>query len=120
MTTENLERRWEKLKQQLSETQEKVNLNIERKKLYDELHALQEVLLSYEKWIGITDKIPEESVDISKQLEQCKVGRVYHIYLLLIMITHLCSILRFLYPPPPKLCLWEGILRPSERTKECP
>ena len=75
MTTENLERRWEKLKQQLSETQKKVNLNIETKKLYHELHALQEVMSSYEKWIGITEKIPEESVEISKQLEQCKVWR---------------------------------------------
>ena len=73
ITTENLERRWEKLKQQLSETQDKVNLNIERKKLYDELHALKEVMSSYEKWIGVTDKIPEESIEISKQLEQCKV-----------------------------------------------
>ena len=78
MTTENLERRWEKLKQQLLETQKKVNLNIETKKLYDELHALQEVMSSFEKWIGITEKIPEESVEISKQLEQCKVWREYH------------------------------------------
>ena len=73
MTTEALERRWEKLKQQLSETQGKVNLNIETKKLYNELHALQEVMSSYEKWIGVSETIPEESVEISKQLEQCKV-----------------------------------------------
>ena len=75
LTTEALERRWEKLKEQLSETQRKVNLNIETKKMYDDLHALQEVMTSYEKWIGLSERIPEESVDISKQLEQCKVRR---------------------------------------------
>ncbi|KAL3882693.1 hypothetical protein ACJMK2_029006, partial [Sinanodonta woodiana] len=73
IAVQSLEERWENLNRQFSETQAKVNLNNEKKKIYYELGSLQELMNSYEKWIGTLERIPEEAVEISRQLEQCKI-----------------------------------------------
>ncbi|KAJ8315396.1 hypothetical protein KUTeg_007546 [Tegillarca granosa] len=69
----DLEKRWEELNRLLVDTQNKVDLNFQIKKFYDELHALQELNISYEKWVGTAERIAEEAMEISKQLEQCRV-----------------------------------------------
>ncbi|XP_055889039.1 dystrophin-like isoform X6 [Biomphalaria glabrata] len=68
-----LEERWQKLNEKLADTQTKVDLNYEMKKFYTELTALQDLMASYEKWIKSADTIAEESPDIIRQLDQCKV-----------------------------------------------
>lgn len=72
--TVELEARWEELNRLLGDTQNKVDLNFQIKKFYDELHALQELNVSYEKWVGTAERIAEEAMEISKQLEQCRVS----------------------------------------------
>jgi len=72
-STAELEQRWETLNKLLSDTQLAVDLNIETKKFYDELHSLQELMASYEKWVGTVEHISEEAMEITKQLEQCRV-----------------------------------------------
>ena len=57
----------------LSDTQNKVDLNIETKKLYNELNMLKDLILSYEKWANTVESVAEEAGEISKQLEQCRV-----------------------------------------------
>ena len=69
----DIEGRWDTLAVLLSETVTKVNLNIQSKKFYDELHALQELMSSYEKWVSSAERIAEEALEITKQLEQCRV-----------------------------------------------
>ncbi|XP_076466610.1 dystrophin-like isoform X3 [Babylonia areolata] len=69
---QQVEDRWEQLKQKLADTQLVVDRNYESKKLYAELKALQDLLSGYEKWIGVSESMAETQ-DISKQLEQCKV-----------------------------------------------
>ncbi|XP_078330229.1 dystrophin-like isoform X4 [Crassostrea virginica] len=69
----DIEGRWDSLAVLLSETVTKVNLNIQSKKFYDELHALQELMSSYEKWVSSAERIAEEALEITKQLEQCRV-----------------------------------------------
>uniref|UniRef100_A0A2C9KMX3 Dystrophin n=1 Tax=Biomphalaria glabrata TaxID=6526 RepID=A0A2C9KMX3_BIOGL len=68
-----LEERWQKLNEKLADTQTKVDLNYEMKNFYTELTALQDLMASYEKWIKSADTIAEESPDIIRQLDQCKV-----------------------------------------------
>uniref|UniRef100_A0A8W8JFQ6 Dystrophin n=1 Tax=Magallana gigas TaxID=29159 RepID=A0A8W8JFQ6_MAGGI len=72
-TLADIERRWDALAVLLSHTITKVNLNIQSKKFYDELHALQELMSSYEKWVSSAERIAEEAMEITKQLEQCRV-----------------------------------------------
>ena len=67
--------RWDKLKQLLSETQTIVELNIETKKVYDELHAIQELMGTYEKWVNSSEVISGEASEINRQMEQCKVKK---------------------------------------------
>ncbi|XP_069136952.1 dystrophin-like isoform X1 [Argopecten irradians] len=69
----DLDQRWEQLHRLLADTQVQVDLNMETKKFYDELHALQELMGSYEKWVGTAEHIAEEATEITKQLEQCRV-----------------------------------------------
>lgn len=45
-------------------------------KFYEELNALQELMVSYENWVTTADEIGIEALDISKQLEQCKVSEL--------------------------------------------
>lgn len=73
-STQQLDQRWEKLQRLMADTQIQVDLNMETKKFYDELHGLQELMGSYEKWVGTAENIAEEAVEITKQLEQCRVG----------------------------------------------
>lgn len=72
-TLGDIERRWDALAVLLSHTVTKVHLNIQSKKFYDELHALQELMSSYEKWVSSAERIAEEAMEITKQLEQCRV-----------------------------------------------
>ncbi|KAL5009782.1 hypothetical protein ScPMuIL_012087 [Solemya velum] len=69
----DLEERWKRLNNLLSSTSTTVDLSVEIKKFYDELHALQELMVSYEKWVVTAERIAEEATEISKQLEQCRV-----------------------------------------------
>jgi DNA-binding transcriptional regulator GbsR (MarR family) len=68
-----MENHWERLHHLLSDTQNKVDLNIETKKLYNELNMLKDLILSYEKWANTVESVAEEAGEISKQLEQCRV-----------------------------------------------
>lgn len=70
----DLENRWERLHHLLSDTQNKVDLNIETKKLYNELNTLKELIQSYEKWANTVESVAEEAVEISKQIDQCRVS----------------------------------------------
>ena len=69
----DMENHWERLHHLLSDTQNKVDLNIETKKLYNELNMLKDLILSYEKWANTVESVAEEAGEISKQLEQCRV-----------------------------------------------
>ncbi|XP_063403799.1 dystrophin-like isoform X1 [Mytilus trossulus] len=69
----DLENRWERLHHLLSDTQNKVDLNIETKKLYNELNTLKELIQSYEKWANTVESVAEEAGEISKQIDQCRV-----------------------------------------------
>ena len=40
---------------------------------YDELGGLREMVDNYDKWIHTADKIADEAMEISRQLEQCRV-----------------------------------------------
>ncbi|XP_041352153.1 dystrophin-like isoform X2 [Gigantopelta aegis] len=71
--THKLENRWEEINKLLSQTQNKVDMNIETKKFYGELSSLQELIVSYEKWMSTVEEIAEETSSISRQLDQCKV-----------------------------------------------
>ncbi len=52
-----------------------VMLDSDTKQFYDELGGLQEMVDSYEKWVNTADKIADEAMEISRQLEQCRVSR---------------------------------------------
>ncbi|XP_053396069.1 dystrophin-like isoform X7 [Mercenaria mercenaria] len=72
-STNNLEKRWETLQKMLSETKKKVDLNVDSKKFYDELNSLQDLVGTYEKWVGSAEMIAEDAGDINKQVEQSKI-----------------------------------------------
>lgn len=80
--TKELEDRWKNLNTLLTETHSQVLLEMEAKKFYDELDALKELMISYEKWATTAENISDEAVEISKQLEQCRVS-FYWVYLCL-------------------------------------
>ncbi len=50
-------------------------LDSDTKQFYDELGGLQEMVDNYEKWVNTADKIADEAMEISRQLEQCRVSR---------------------------------------------
>lgn len=77
-----MENRWERLHHLLSDTQNKVDLNIETKKLYNELNMLKDLILSYEKWANTVESVAEEAGEISKQLEQCRVGHFFEVQII--------------------------------------
>ncbi|CAL1537370.1 unnamed protein product [Lymnaea stagnalis] len=68
-----LEERWQKLNEKLADTQTKVDLNFEMKRFYAELSALQDLMVTYEKWIKSADSIADDAPEIIRQLDQCKV-----------------------------------------------
>ncbi|XP_013413171.1 dystrophin isoform X2 [Lingula anatina] len=68
-----LEKRRSDMTLLLEDTQRKIILSLETKNFYDELNALQEIMLSYEKWVGAAERIAEEATEIGRQLEQCRV-----------------------------------------------
>ncbi|XP_012946043.2 dystrophin [Aplysia californica] len=68
-----LEERWEKLNDNLAETQTKVDLNFETKKFYEEMSALQDLMNTYVKWISSAENIAKDAPEITRQLDQCKV-----------------------------------------------
>ncbi|XP_067674722.1 dystrophin-like isoform X3 [Haliotis asinina] len=70
--TRQVEERWDHINKKLSETQNRVDLNMETKKFYSELATLQELMASYEKWVTTAERIADEAMDISQQLDQCK------------------------------------------------
>ena len=72
--TEALERRWDKMKILLVDTQHAVDINIETKKVRDELHALQDLMKTYEKWASSAEHSSDDAPDITRQLEQSKVS----------------------------------------------
>lgn len=67
------EQRWQKLNNLLSETKHKITVASENKKFYNDLAVLQEILHTYDRWISTQENVATESLEISKQLEQCKV-----------------------------------------------
>jgi len=71
--TEAIEKRWDDLTKLLADTKVKLNMDVDSKKFYDDLGALKEVMVTYEKWVNNADKISEEAMEISRQLEQCRV-----------------------------------------------
>ncbi|XP_052832324.1 dystrophin isoform X2 [Octopus bimaculoides] len=71
--TQELEERWKIINQLLNETHSKVFLEIEAKKFYDELNSLKDLMLNYERWASTAENISEETLEISHQLEQCRV-----------------------------------------------
>ena len=86
----DLENRWERLHHLLSDTQNKVDLNIETKKLYSELNTLKELIQSYEKWASTVESVADEAGEITKQLDQCRVCIRYRkttIQLLMVSLT---------------------------------
>ncbi|WAR08800.1 DMD-like protein, partial [Mya arenaria] len=72
-TVQNLERRWNAVKTLLTGTKVIVESNVNTKKFYDELKSLTELVTTYEKWLTATEIIAEETPDITRQMEQCKV-----------------------------------------------
>ena len=72
-TVKGLEGRWEHLCTHLGETKHKVHVSSQHKRFYTDLGAMQEILDSYERWLSTQEKVATESLEISKQLEQCKV-----------------------------------------------
>ncbi len=50
-------------------------LDSDTKQFYDELGGLQEMVDNYEKWVNTADKIADEAMEISRQLEQCRVSK---------------------------------------------
>ena len=72
--TKELEDRWKNLNTLLTETHSQVFLEMEAKKFYDELDALEELMSNYEKWAITAEHISDEALEISKQLEQCRVS----------------------------------------------
>ena len=71
---QELERRWKDISLLLQETHSKILLNMDSNKFYGELAGLQDVMMSYEKWVHTAEKIAEEATEITRQLEQCKVS----------------------------------------------
>ncbi|KAK3089530.1 hypothetical protein FSP39_004327 [Pinctada imbricata] len=68
-----LETRWEQLNSLLSATQITVTNNMQTKSFYNELHTLKELVVSYERWTNSAESIADEAMEISKQLEQCRI-----------------------------------------------
>ena len=40
---------------------------------YDELGSLREMVDNYDRWIHMANRIADEAMEISRQLEQCRV-----------------------------------------------
>ncbi len=40
---------------------------------YEELGGLRDMVDNYDKWLRTADKIADEAMEISRQLEQCRV-----------------------------------------------
>ena len=74
-TVADLNTRWQNLCTQLSETKHKVHVNSQNKRFYTDLGAMTEILESYERWMTTQEKVATESLEISRQLEQCKVKK---------------------------------------------
>ena len=72
-TLEQTEQRWQLLNLLLSDTKHKVVLSHRTKRFYDQLAALHDVLAVYEKWAKTEERAADEALDISRQLEQCRV-----------------------------------------------
>ena len=68
-----MERRWEGLQQLLAQTKLQVMENSELGQWHDELATLTSILVAYEKWASQVEQIAEEAMEISRQLEQCRV-----------------------------------------------
>lgn len=70
---QRLECRWERLNELLLDNMSKVNLSSKSKQVYSELSALQEVVENYEKWVLSEGPAAEEFMELSRQLEHCRV-----------------------------------------------
>ena len=46
---------------------------IQVKELKDQVTSLQDILTPYEKWISTDERVADEALEISRQLEQCRV-----------------------------------------------
>ena len=67
--------RWSSLNALLTETGRKIVLDSKVKEVQDQLASLQEILSSYEKWVSAEERVADEALEISRQLEQCRVSR---------------------------------------------
>ena len=47
--------------------------NVNHKRFYDELASLTEVATSYESWVTTVDSVSDEALEITRQMEACKV-----------------------------------------------
>ena len=68
-----MDRRWTKLNELLLHTSKKILVSSDMKQFSDELTSLREILVSYEKWVATEEKVADEALEISRQLEQCRV-----------------------------------------------
>lgn len=75
-----MEERWEGLQQQLADTKKQVMDSSELGQWRDELATLTSVLLAYDKWVSQVEGIADDAMDISRQLEQCRVCNLVGLY----------------------------------------
>ena len=75
VTVQQVETRWHQLNKQLEVTKKKIMYNVDHKKFYDELASLTEVADGYDMWVSTAGPITEEAMEISRQLEQCRVRK---------------------------------------------
>jgi len=71
---QRLESRWRRLNELLLDNMSKVNLSSKSKQVYSELSALQEVVKVYEKWVLSEGPVADEFMELSRQLEHCRVS----------------------------------------------
>ena len=50
-----------------------ITMDVDMAQFYDELGSLREMVENYDKWIHTADRIADEAMEISRQLEQCRV-----------------------------------------------
>ncbi|PSN39418.1 hypothetical protein C0J52_22771 [Blattella germanica] len=68
-----IEHRWSGLPALLQERKERIQFLQEKKQLYGEISSLELILEGYQKWLEGLKSTPQGQVNVSHQLEQCRV-----------------------------------------------
>ena len=71
-----VEERWESILSLVANTEASINRDMESKQFRDELTTLKKLASSYELWVTHAANVSDEALEISRQLEQCRV-RLY-------------------------------------------